>query len=88
MFGPSIEGMGSSTWEKPRVGYLQKIPDTLEETSGFCYGQKSVDAIVNWTEPAIAEQHCSLSGEARSSPIVRPEDVAEKVRRARIQPRA
>jgi hypothetical protein len=32
--------------------YFQQIPGTLGETSGFCYGQKSVDSIVKWTEPA------------------------------------
>jgi hypothetical protein len=32
--------------------YFQEIPSTLGQTSGFCYGQKSVDAIVKWTEPA------------------------------------
>lgn len=31
--------------------YFQQIPGTLGETSGFCYGQKSVDSIVEWTEP-------------------------------------
>lgn len=32
--------------------YLQQIPGTLGWASGFCYGQKSVDSIVKWTEPA------------------------------------
>ncbi len=32
--------------------YFQGIPGTLGQTSGFCYGQKSVDSIVKWTEPA------------------------------------
>lgn len=32
--------------------YFQQIPGTLEHASGFCYGQKSVDSIVKWTEPA------------------------------------
>jgi hypothetical protein len=32
--------------------YFQQIPGTLGQTSGFCYGQKSVDSIVKWTEPA------------------------------------
>lgn len=32
--------------------YFQRIPGALGQTSGFCYGQKSVDAIVKWTEPA------------------------------------
>jgi hypothetical protein len=37
--------------------YLRQIPDTFGQTSGFCYGQKSVDSIVKWTEPAIAGPH-------------------------------
>jgi hypothetical protein len=32
--------------------YFQQIPGTLGQTSGFCYGQKSVDSIVKWTDPA------------------------------------
>jgi hypothetical protein len=32
--------------------YFQQIPGALGQTSGFCYGQKSVDSIVKWTEPA------------------------------------
>lgn len=35
--------------------YFQQIPGTLGKTNGFCYGQKSVDSIVKWTEPATAE---------------------------------
>jgi hypothetical protein len=34
--------------------YFQQIPGTLGQASGFCYGQKSVDSIVKWTEPATA----------------------------------
>lgn len=34
--------------------YFQQIPGTLGQTSGFCYGQKSVDSIVKWTEPTMA----------------------------------
>jgi hypothetical protein len=34
--------------------YFQPIPGTLGQTSGFCYGQKSVDSIVKWTDPATA----------------------------------
>lgn len=33
--------------------YFRQIRGALGQTSGFCYGQKSVDAIVKWTEPAI-----------------------------------
>jgi len=32
--------------------YFRQIEGTFGQTSGFCYGQKSVDAIVKWTEPA------------------------------------
>jgi len=32
--------------------YFQQIPERLGQTNGFCYGQKSVESIVNWTEPA------------------------------------
>jgi hypothetical protein len=31
---------------------FQQIPATLRQASGFCYGQKSVDSIVKWTDPA------------------------------------
>ena len=31
--------------------YFQQIPGTFGQTGGFCYGQKSVDSIVKWTEP-------------------------------------
>lgn len=34
--------------------YFQQIPGPLEQTSGFCYGQKSVDAIVKWAGPTTA----------------------------------
>ncbi len=34
--------------------YFQQVPGTLGQTSGFCYGQKSVDSIVKWTEPMAA----------------------------------
>jgi hypothetical protein len=32
--------------------YFQQLPGTVGQTSGFCYGQKSVDSIVKWMEPA------------------------------------
>jgi len=32
--------------------YFQETPGPLGQTSAFCYGQKSVDSIVKWTEPA------------------------------------
>ena len=32
--------------------YFQQRPGTLGQASGFCYGQKSVDSIVKWTDLA------------------------------------
>jgi hypothetical protein len=34
--------------------YFQQVPGTFGETNGLCYGQKTVDAIVKWTEPVTA----------------------------------
>jgi hypothetical protein len=31
--------------------YFQELPNPLGQTSAFCYGQKTVDSIVKWTEP-------------------------------------
>lgn len=31
--------------------YFQQIPGALGQTSALCYGQKTVDSIVKWTEP-------------------------------------
>jgi hypothetical protein len=31
--------------------YFQQIPGTVTPTSGFCYGQKTVDSIIRWTVP-------------------------------------
>jgi hypothetical protein len=33
--------------------YFREIPSTLGQSRGFCYGQKSVDSIINWTEPTM-----------------------------------
>ncbi len=35
--------------------YFQQISGALGQDSGFCYGQRSVDSIVKWTEPATVE---------------------------------
>lgn len=35
--------------------YFQQIAGTFGQTDGFCYGQKSVDAIVKWTEPVTVD---------------------------------
>jgi hypothetical protein len=34
--------------------YFQQVPGTFGQTNGLCYGQKTVDAIVKWTEPVTA----------------------------------
>jgi hypothetical protein len=31
--------------------YFQQVPGLFGQTYGLCYGQKTVDAIVKWTEP-------------------------------------
>jgi hypothetical protein len=31
--------------------YFQELPNPLGQASAFCYGQKTVDSIVKWTEP-------------------------------------
>jgi hypothetical protein len=31
--------------------YLRQVPGAFGQTNGFCYGQKSVDSIIRWTEP-------------------------------------
>jgi hypothetical protein len=35
--------------------YFRQVPGTFGQTGGFCYGQKSVDSIVKWTEPVTVE---------------------------------
>jgi hypothetical protein len=35
--------------------YFQQIPGRLGRVGGFCYGHKSVDAIVKWAEPISEE---------------------------------
>lgn len=32
--------------------YFQKTPGIFGQTTSFCYGEKTVDSIVKWTEPA------------------------------------
>lgn len=39
--------------------YFQMIPGPLGQTGAFCYGQKSLDTIVRWTEP-MTTGTCSL----------------------------
>ena len=33
--------------------YFRQIPGTLGQPNGFCYGLKTVDSIVKWTEPSV-----------------------------------
>lgn len=35
--------------------YVQQVPGTFGRTAGFCYGQKSVDSIVDWSAPTAVE---------------------------------
>jgi hypothetical protein len=42
--------------------YLRQIPGAFGQTNSFCYGQKSVDSIVKWTEPTTtgADSHAEV----------------------------
>jgi len=35
--------------------FFQQVPGTLGPTSGFCYGQKTVDSIIKWTDPVTVD---------------------------------
>ena len=35
--------------------YFREVPATFGKTGGFCYGQKSVDSVVKWSEPVTAD---------------------------------
>jgi len=35
--------------------YFRQVPGTFGQTGGFCYGQKTVDSIVKWTEPTATQ---------------------------------
>lgn len=54
---PSIFGPGAprrvKRYEPTETGkqYLQQAPGVLGQSAGFCYGDKTVDSIVKWTEP-------------------------------------
>jgi hypothetical protein len=54
---PGIFGPGAprrvKRYEPTESGnkYLQQIPGVLAQNAGFCYGDKTVDSIVKWTEP-------------------------------------
>ena len=55
---PGIFGPGAprrvKRYEPTEAGkkYLQQVPAMLGQSAGFCYGDKTVDSIVKWTEPA------------------------------------
>ncbi len=54
---PGIFGPGAprrvKRYEPTDAGrkYLQQVPAVLGQSAGFCYGDKTVDSIVKWTEP-------------------------------------
>jgi hypothetical protein len=37
--------------------YLQQVSAVLGQSAGFCYGDKTVDSIVKWTEPVATEPY-------------------------------
>jgi hypothetical protein len=41
--------------------YFQQLPGAFGQTGGFCYGQKKVDSIVKWTEPATASSQVEVT---------------------------
>ena len=54
---PGIFGPGAprrvKRYEPTEAGkkYLQQVTAVLGQSAGFCYGDKTVDSIVKWTEP-------------------------------------
>jgi hypothetical protein len=52
MFGPTAPRR-VKRYEPTEAGkkYLQQAPKLLGRSAGFCYGDKTVDSIVKWTEP-------------------------------------
>jgi hypothetical protein len=61
--------------------YFQQIPGTLGQVSGFCYGQKSVDSIVKWTEPATV----GTSSQTEVTYTYRIVDTADWAERPEVQ---
>lgn len=61
--------------------YFQSIPGTFGQTSEFCYGQKNVDSIVKWTEPATA----GTSSQTEVTYTYRIVDVASWAERPEVQ---
>jgi len=61
--------------------YFQQIPGILGQASGFCYGQKSVDSIVKWTEPATV----GTSSQTEVTYTYRIVDAADWAERPEVQ---
>ncbi len=61
--------------------YFQLIPGTPGRSSGFCYGQKRVDAIVKWTEPIEG----GASSRAEITYTYKIDDVATWAQRPDVQ---
>lgn len=41
--------------------YFQQIPGLLGQSSGFCYGQKSIDSIIHWTQPQTGSSQAEVT---------------------------
>lgn len=52
IFGPSIQ-RHVKRYQPTALGrqYLQQVQAPLGQSAGFCYGTKTVDSIIKWTEP-------------------------------------
>lgn len=52
IFGPSIQ-RHVKRYQPTTLGrqYLQQVQAPLGQSAGFCYGAKTVDSIIKWTEP-------------------------------------
>ncbi len=35
--------------------YFQQVPGTFGQTGGFCYGQKTVDSVLKWSDPVTMD---------------------------------
>jgi len=40
--------------------YFGDVPGAFGKTGGFCYGQKSVDSVVKWSEPVTADERSRI----------------------------
>jgi hypothetical protein len=57
--------------------YLQQVPGVLGPSAGFCYGDKTVDSIVKWTEPVTMGPY-SQTEVTYTYKIVNPASWAER----------